>query len=208
MSSGGDSPVRALVSDVADRTRKTADYLADRGPEGLLADVQDFARRRPVVFLAAAAAAGFVVGRLGKGIAKAKSAETGARRYDVTGTGTYRSGSSQWLEPAAIPVQPSTTAAPGATAAGSPALVGAGAETPAGWPGGQAAYADSGYSQPGYDQRGYQQPGYDQPAGGVAYAADVEPGYGDPLRTYETWPTSGDSTDAERGRTERGGVDR
>jgi hypothetical protein len=37
----------------------------------VLREVQDFARRRPGAFLATALAAGFVVGRLGKGVAKA-----------------------------------------------------------------------------------------------------------------------------------------
>jgi hypothetical protein len=48
-----------------------ADYLDRHGPEGVLREVQDFARRRPGAFLATALAAGFVVGRLGKGVAKA-----------------------------------------------------------------------------------------------------------------------------------------
>jgi hypothetical protein len=50
-----------------------ADYLDRNGPEGVLREVQDFARRRPGAFLATALAAGFVVGRLGKGVAKADS---------------------------------------------------------------------------------------------------------------------------------------
>jgi hypothetical protein len=39
----------------------------------VLREVQDFARRRPGAFLATALAAGFVVGRLGKVVAKADS---------------------------------------------------------------------------------------------------------------------------------------
>jgi hypothetical protein len=41
-----------------------ASYLEERGLEGLATDVVDFARRRPGVFLAAAAVVGFGVGRL------------------------------------------------------------------------------------------------------------------------------------------------
>jgi uncharacterized protein YjbJ (UPF0337 family) len=65
------SPAATVVSRVADSGRQLADYLDRNGPEGVLQEVQDFARRRPGAFLAAALAAGFVVGRLGKGVAKA-----------------------------------------------------------------------------------------------------------------------------------------
>jgi len=66
-----DSPAATVVTRVADGGRQLADYLEKNGPEGVLREVQDFARRRPGAFLATALAAGFVVGRLGKGVAKA-----------------------------------------------------------------------------------------------------------------------------------------
>jgi hypothetical protein len=66
-----DSPAATVVSRVADGGRQFADYLDRYGPEGVLRDAQDFARRRPGAFLAATLAAGFLVGRLGKGVAKA-----------------------------------------------------------------------------------------------------------------------------------------
>lgn len=66
-----DSPAATVVSRVADGGRQLADYLDHHGPDGVLREVQDFARRRPGAFLATALAAGFVVGRLGKGVAKA-----------------------------------------------------------------------------------------------------------------------------------------
>ena len=69
-----DSPAATVVSRVADGGRQMADYLDRNGPEGVLREVQDFARRRPGAFLATALAAGFVVGRLGKGVAKADPA--------------------------------------------------------------------------------------------------------------------------------------
>jgi uncharacterized protein YjbJ (UPF0337 family) len=65
------SPAATVVTRVADGGRQLADYLDKNGPEGVLREVQDFARRRPGAFLATALAAGFVVGRLGKGVAKA-----------------------------------------------------------------------------------------------------------------------------------------
>jgi len=67
------SPAASVVSRVADGGRQLADYLDRNGPEGVLSEVQDFARRRPGAFLATALAAGFVVGRLGKSVAKADS---------------------------------------------------------------------------------------------------------------------------------------
>jgi hypothetical protein len=66
-----DSPAAAVVSRIADGGRQFADYLDRNGPDGVLREVEDFARRRPGAFLATALAAGFVVGRLGKSIAKA-----------------------------------------------------------------------------------------------------------------------------------------
>ncbi|MCO8271255.1 hypothetical protein M1L60_11690 [Actinoplanes sp. TRM 88003] len=67
----GDTPAAAVVSRVAEGGRQFADYLDRNGPDGVLREVQDFARRRPGAFLATALAAGFVVGRLGKVVAKA-----------------------------------------------------------------------------------------------------------------------------------------
>jgi vacuolar-type H+-ATPase subunit H len=74
-----DSPAATVVSRVADGGRQLADYLDRNGPEGVLREVQDFARRRPGAFLATALAAGFVVGRLGKGVAKADSDAGGGK---------------------------------------------------------------------------------------------------------------------------------
>jgi len=97
-----EGPAAAVVSRVADSGRQFADYLESNGPEGVLREVQDFARRRPGAFLATALAAGFVVGRLGKGVAKADydaghdkprsdsfSSGTGTSPYATGGTTGY-----------------------------------------------------------------------------------------------------------------------
>jgi len=68
------SPATNAVKQMSDRGRSLAARLEDRGPQGLVSDLQDFARRRPGVFLAGAALAGFATARLGKGV---KSASTG-----------------------------------------------------------------------------------------------------------------------------------
>jgi uncharacterized protein YjbJ (UPF0337 family) len=78
MGGDGDSPGKALVSDLGQRGRRVADYLGDRGPEGLVSELTDFARRRPFAFLAGAVAAGFLVGRLGKGVWKAQQDDSGS----------------------------------------------------------------------------------------------------------------------------------
>ena len=71
-----DSPVCGVVQDVARGGRRAADHLDERGMEGLAQDIQGFARRRPVTFLAGAAVAGFVVGRLIRATAKGQSRQS------------------------------------------------------------------------------------------------------------------------------------
>src|SRR5829696_2637140 len=60
-------PVADYVRQAGQRAGQVADHLDQRGVEGVLDDVQDFARRRPGAFLLGCAAAGFVTGRLIRG---------------------------------------------------------------------------------------------------------------------------------------------
>jgi len=84
-----DTPASAAVARVADGGRQVADYLAQHGPDGVLREVQEFARRRPGAFLATALTAGFVVGRLGKGVLNAADAPGTAKpRTDTFVSGT------------------------------------------------------------------------------------------------------------------------
>jgi len=62
------TPARELVRTLAVRSSAFADYLDKHGPEAVLTELQAFARRHPARFIAAAVAAGFVVGRVGKGL--------------------------------------------------------------------------------------------------------------------------------------------
>lgn len=64
---------RRYAGDLAERLSRAADRLSSRGFDGVVADVQRFARRRPGLFLAAAATSGFAAGRLFRG-ARAESA--------------------------------------------------------------------------------------------------------------------------------------
>ncbi|OQR63485.1 hypothetical protein B6E66_14270 [Streptomyces maremycinicus] len=65
-----DSPARSLAARAADSGHRTADYLEKQGADGVLSDVQSFARRRPAAFLGGALLAGFAVGRMAKVAAK------------------------------------------------------------------------------------------------------------------------------------------
>ncbi|WP_198156389.1 hypothetical protein [Thermobifida cellulosilytica] len=66
----GDSPVRDAVRRIADSGHSTADFLDQRGLGGVADELRAFAQRRPGVFLAGAALAGFAVGRLARAMAK------------------------------------------------------------------------------------------------------------------------------------------
>jgi len=123
----GDSPAAAVVSRVADGGRQFADYLDRNGPEGVLREVQDFARRRPGAFLATALAAGFVVGRLGKSVAKADP-----------NAGSPKPGSDSFVSRSDTIDRPVTT---------TEYATGAGYVAP--------GYTEPGYAEPGYAEPGY-----------------------------------------------------
>ncbi|QIG38667.1 hypothetical protein G5T42_03515 [Microbacterium sp. 4R-513] len=58
-----------LVRQAAQRLNGAASWLGDRNPSDVLDEVKRYARRRPVVFLGAAALAGVLVGRLTRSLA-------------------------------------------------------------------------------------------------------------------------------------------
>ncbi|MGX6601434.1 hypothetical protein ACWKSP_04745 [Micromonosporaceae bacterium Da 78-11] len=121
-----DSPAAAVVSRIADGGRQFAEYLDRNGPEGVLREVQDFARRRPGAFLATALAAGFVVGRLGKSVAKADP-DAGVDKPSgdsfVSGTGYPGTGyQAAYVEPVTYPA-PTGSTEYAATGTGTPLVV-------------------------------------------------------------------------------------
>lgn len=84
--------VGQYAQQAGDQVRQLARRLDERGFDGVVADVERFARRQPVTFLIGAAATGFVVGRLLRGArdASADSSQgyTGTGpTYATTGTG-------------------------------------------------------------------------------------------------------------------------
>lgn len=73
-----DSPVSGAVRQIAHSGRGAADFLDERGVEGLVEEARSFARRRPVAFLAGAAIAGFALGRVLKASSDISAGREGA----------------------------------------------------------------------------------------------------------------------------------
>ncbi|MBO0595816.1 hypothetical protein I2485_13130 [Nesterenkonia sp. E16_7] len=68
----GEKPEPGVAKDLVDqlnsRAEATASWLEDHDPREVLHEVQSFARRRPVAFLAIAAGVGFAAGRFTRGL--------------------------------------------------------------------------------------------------------------------------------------------
>ncbi|WP_369198274.1 hypothetical protein [Streptomyces djakartensis] len=117
----GDSPARSVAGQVADRGHRAADYVDKQGVEGILADVQGFARRRPGLFLGGALLAGLAAGRMGKAAGKAtQSGDGGQQQSARTAQSPYPTdpdmptpepGVGQWTPPQPV-APPSGSAAP------------------------------------------------------------------------------------------------
>jgi hypothetical protein len=126
--SEGQGMAPEVVRQAADRTSTVASWLEDREPGDLLGEVRRFARRKPGVFLASAALAGVVVGRLTRGMVDAeRSGDSGQGQGSDNGrqprhaagsdmpeaTPTPAPASPQASPPVAAPPLPATEAAPG-----------------------------------------------------------------------------------------------
>ena len=81
MAGGTQDPgyVSEIVERAGDATRRAAQWFEDREPATVLHEVEDFARRRPGVFLAVAAGAGLIVGRFLRGAKDAPDDGDGTR---------------------------------------------------------------------------------------------------------------------------------
>jgi len=66
------------VRKLADTARGSADYLEQRDPASLADELREFARRRPGIFLAGAAVAGGVAGRLTRSAVDQKTSSSSA----------------------------------------------------------------------------------------------------------------------------------
>ena len=147
-----------LTRQAAQHAHTVASWLDDREPGQVLDEVTRFARRKPGMFLALAAGAGLVAGRLGRGLTAANSGDGG------TGSSGTPSAANLADNTQTAPIPP-VQAAPPAAGYGSgqhaapPAQPGYVPEPP------PYTVAPGYQNQPGYHaQPGYeQQPGYQQP---------------------------------------------
>jgi hypothetical protein len=89
-----DGPATNLVRQLSDRAHRFAEYLERNGPEGVLDELRNFGRRRPGVFLGAAAAASVAAGRLTRGITAGSGGGGGSTpsggTWSAATTGTSR----------------------------------------------------------------------------------------------------------------------
>ncbi|HEX7095774.1 MAG TPA: hypothetical protein VF183_07810 [Acidimicrobiales bacterium] len=114
-----DGAVTNVAGQIADTVSRTASRLDEGGIDGALDDVKRFARNHPVMFLAGALGAGFVLGRAMKSIdtgavADAAKGERDEREDDmVAATGTQTGlETSQAESSAPAPVVPGPTTSP------------------------------------------------------------------------------------------------
>lgn len=98
-------PVGEYAERVAGQTRDIAGRIDELGFEGVLDEVQQFARRRPGAFLLGAAVAGFASSRLARGAKEAQSETSASRpqRQPGTDNGTSAATSPVSAEPPATP---------------------------------------------------------------------------------------------------------
>ncbi|GAB1516089.1 hypothetical protein JCM33774_81320 [Actinophytocola sp. KF-1] len=110
--SEGQGMAHEVVRQAADRTRGVASWLEEREPGDLLGEVRRFARRKPGLFLAGAALAGVVVGRLTRGIVDAeKSGDDSSGQ--ANGHRARHAADVNDNPPMAAPPLPATEPAPG-----------------------------------------------------------------------------------------------
>jgi hypothetical protein len=114
----GAGEVGRYANEAGARLRSIADRLNGKGFDGVVDDVQSFARRRPGAFLAIAAASGFVAGRLFRGAEGASSSEASSAGAPEIGAGQgqdVQAPGGTSTTPPAPPTSPITTGAAGHT---------------------------------------------------------------------------------------------
>ncbi|MET0694081.1 MAG: hypothetical protein ABWY56_09120, partial [Propionibacteriaceae bacterium] len=91
-------PLTDYAHQAAEKGAEVAEWLESAEPSDVLDTLRSFARRRPVVFLAASAAAGIVVGRLTRGLVA--NAKDDAQPAALTATPVTTSSPQYAVEPA------------------------------------------------------------------------------------------------------------
>jgi hypothetical protein len=87
---GKDAPAN-LAEQVANQADRVGDYLKDASGDRILRDVEDFARRQPMLVAAAGLALGFAASRF----LKASSSHRYESAYGISGDGDYRRASTR-----------------------------------------------------------------------------------------------------------------
>lgn len=115
------------MKDLAEQAHQRLDYYADRadelGVQGVVEEISDFARRRPVAFLAGAATAGFLAGRLaraGKEVQSSGGSSGSSSELYGSSTPALSSPTTPVLTPSTI--SPASLGAPGGVAQPEPEL--------------------------------------------------------------------------------------
>jgi hypothetical protein len=159
---GQTGPATELAQQASDRVRRAADWLEQRQPGDLLDELRRWARSRPGAFLAGAALAGVLAGRLTRGVVAASSSDAEPATSDRQLTGSQPSQPTQPYWPAQTPESGAgyPTAPPAAPFASS--AVDALAGQPAPWP--ATGTSGGGYPpapgvDPGADEPGWSPPG-------------------------------------------------
>ena len=106
-----DGPAKHLVQQAADRTGTAAGWLEGRDPGSLLDEVKGFARSRPGTFLALAAGAGLLAGRLTRGLTESHQSDTSSDSSRLT-SGTADTRTPATIYPPAAPTRTPAHAAP------------------------------------------------------------------------------------------------
>jgi hypothetical protein len=106
-----------LVRQAADRSHEAASWLRDREPGAVLNDIRDFARRRPGAFLALAAGAGLLAGRLTRGLKESSGSDTGTTSSDrdsapASPAVDYRAPARPAVDPPSYPATSAETSSP------------------------------------------------------------------------------------------------
>ncbi|MCC3269527.1 hypothetical protein MUG94_04280 [Arthrobacter gengyunqii] len=100
-----------LVRQAAERSSSVASWLDSRNPGSLVDEVKGFARQRPVAFLALAAGAGFLAGRMNKGLS-AGVPDSSTAGHPAAGNRTAGTVTTpETIYPPEPPVQPTYAAA-------------------------------------------------------------------------------------------------
>lgn len=97
--------VASLAGEAADRTRQISAWIDTHEPRDVLAEIEDFARERPVVFVLGAAALGFLVGRVTRSAVSAARENTPSSPTP-TNTIDLREASMPVMEPEGAPMPP------------------------------------------------------------------------------------------------------